>query len=145
LPETLGAYRVHRSGSWTRLSEEKKITNVLDTYDAFDSALSHRYSARIAKARNRSVYGLYLVRMAAGERESAGTLVRDALRRKFDIRLWCCVNAPPIERWLFRNLWRASGLLSGRARVRNRPLHRARRYIASHQWRAAMKSLLTSE
>jgi len=145
LAETLAAYRVYRAGSWTRLTEEKKITNVLETYDAFEAVLPHRYSARIAKARNSSVYGLYLVRMVAGERESAATLVRDALRRKFDLRLWCCLNAPPIERWWFRNLWRASGLLSGRARVRNRPLHRARRYIVSRRWRAVMKSLRASE
>src|SRR5947207_10251824 len=66
LPETLGAYRVQRTGSWTRLNQERKIESALDTYDAFDAALSFRHSRRIAKARNRSVYGLYLVRMAAG-------------------------------------------------------------------------------
>jgi glycosyltransferase involved in cell wall biosynthesis len=145
LPDTLGAYRVREAGSWTGLNHERKLENALVTYDAFDTSLSNRYSKRIAKARNRSVYGLYLVRMTAGERESADALVREALRHAFDLRLWCCVHARPVERWLFRNLWRVSGLLSGRARVRNRPLHRIRRYIASRQWRAAMKSLRTSE
>lgn len=145
LPETLGVYRVQGTGSWIRLSHGKKIENALDTFSAFDAALSFRHSKRIARARNRSVYDLYLTKTFAGEHDSAVALAREALRSNFDLRLWCCVHAYAIERLVFRNLWRMSGLLSGRARVRNRPLHRARRYIASRQWRAAMKSLLTSE